>query len=175
MVHDLETLKQLNDQACSDSAARLASFNSRIRKMNETFELEGHEVPTNLGIDRLRAFYNVISDEVRELDCISTLEYQKPGADVPAVYPDMTELADCLGDIVVYVFSEARRWGIPILDVLHIIMDSQDSKLVDGKPLMAPDGSKFIKGPNFVPPEERIRQLLSKLAYKDTDLEERDE
>lgn len=127
------------------------SFIERIRKMNETFNLPSNDKPTDQGLKRLQQFYSVVSDELEELDA----GYTTDG-------PDFTALADCLGDLVVYVFSEARRWGIPLIDVLHIIMDSQDSKLVDGKPLMAPDGSKFIKGPNYAPPEERIKALLEK-------------
>ncbi len=161
MVHDLETIHKRNEQACSDSLVRMMSFVDRIKKMNETFKLESNDVPTNLGLDRLRAFKRVVADEVEEFDSVTTV--QLASFEIPTVHPDMAEIADCLGDIVVYVFSEARRWGIPLLDVLHIIMDSQDSKLVDGKPLMAPDGSKFIKGPNFVPPEKRIAELLSSL------------
>jgi hypothetical protein len=158
MVHDLETLKQLNDKACSDSAARLASFVARIRKMNETFELESNDKVTDLGYERLCLFYKVIREEVEELDDLMKVIIS---GDVVETYRiDMVGLADVLGDIVVYAFSEARRWGIPLLEVLHLIMDSQDSKLVDGKPLKAEDGSKFIKGPNYVPPEERIGKLL---------------
>lgn len=129
-------------------------FVERIKKMNETFKLPSNNRPTNQGQNRLNQFRAVLKDELDELRDVC----QRPGGP-----PDIVALADCLGDLVVYIFSEARRWGIPLIDVLHLIMDSQDSKLVDGKPLMAEDGSKFIKGPNYTPPEENIRRLLESL------------
>ena len=129
-------------------------FVHRIKKMNETFKLPSNDKPTDQGSGRLDHFYSVVSDELTELEDVYHTSYGQP---------NFTVLADTLGDLVVYIFSEARRWGIPLVDVLHIIMDSQDSKLVDGQPLMAPDGSKFIKGPNYSPPEDKIRALLEKL------------
>lgn len=129
-------------------------FISRIRKMNETFKLPSNQTLTSQGNERLDQFYTVLSDELSELEDI---DFDSTGTDQQDAF---VALADCLGDQVVYIFSEAQRWGIPLLDVLHVILDSQDSKLVDGKPLMAPDGSKFIKGPNYVPPEPKLKELL---------------
>ena len=129
-------------------------FVERIQKMNRTFKLPANIKPTDQGQPRLNDFRRVLKDELDETRDV----YQRPGGP-----PDMVALADCLGDLVVYIFSEACRWGIPLIDVLHLIMDSQDSKLVDGQPLMAEDGSKFIKGPNYAPPEENIRRLLESL------------
>ncbi len=127
-------------------------FVERIQKMNETFKLPSNDKPTDQGRPRLNQFMAVVIDELEEL-----FEVYEEGTE-----PNFVALADCLGDLVVYIFSEARRWGIPLVDVLHLIMDSQDSKLVDGQPLMAEDGSKFIKGPNYTPPEENIRRLLER-------------
>lgn len=157
------------------------TIEERIEWMNKTFELEGNDNPTDLGPIRLLKFYKTVIDEVTELlECTddetlsSSILDTDPflqGTNIDEMveackengYPqnvNLTELADVLGDLMVYIFSEARRWGIPLIEVFHIIMDSQESKLVDGKPLKAPDGSKFIKGPNFIPPEERIRALI---------------
>jgi len=130
------------------------SFEERIKKMNETFKLPSNDKPTDQEFNRLEQFHAVMIDELSELWEVYHTSYGPP---------NFVTLADTLGDLVVYVFSEARRWGIPLVDVLHIIMDSQDSKLVDGQPLMAPDGSKFIKGPNYIPPEDKIRALLERL------------
>lgn len=74
--------------------------------------------------------------------------------------PSTPHLADCFADLQVYLKSEAQRWGIPLDDITHLVLDSQDSKLVDGKPLMAPDNSKFIKGPDYQPPEKKIAEKL---------------
>lgn len=143
----------MSKSECDELKMRV--FVHRIKKMNETFKLASNDKPTDQGNDRLNQFYTVVSDELTELEDV----YQLPEGP-----PDFVTLTDTLGDLVVYIFSEARRWGIPLLDVLHIIMDSQDSKLVDGQPLMAPDGSKFIKGPNYTPPEDKIRALLEKVG-----------
>ena len=56
-------------------------------------------------------------------------------------------------------YTRARR-GIPLEDVLQIIMDSNASKLgADGKPIYDANG-KFLKGPNYWKPEPKIRELL---------------
>jgi len=129
-------------------------FVHRIKKMNETFKLASNDKPTDQGLARLEQFHKVLTDELSELQEVYHTSYGQP---------NFVTLADTLGDLVVYIFSEARRWGIPLIDVLHIIMDSQDSKLVDGQPLMAPDGSKFIKASTYTPPEDKDRPLLEKL------------
>lgn len=154
----------------------IENFLQRIERMNTTFELPSNKTLTNQGALRLLKFYKTIIDEVTELlDCTNS-EYLKENIlesdpfledDVePLLQNDLeinyVALADTLADLVVYVFSEAKRWGIPILEVLEIVMDSQDSKLVDGKPLMSKDGAKFIKGPYFEAPEPKIKQLLYK-------------
>jgi len=72
-------------------------------------------------------------------------------------------IADLLGDIIVYCRSEALKYGIPLEDVLDIIMDSNESKLgADGNPIYDANG-KFLKGPNYWKPEPRIRELLAGL------------
>lgn len=121
--------------------------------MNETFNLPVNDTPTNQGMERIYQFETVMHEELCELKAAR----QSNGLD------RLVNIADLLGDLLVYIRSEARRWGIPLEDVYNIIMDSQESKLVDGKPVMAPDGSKFIKGPHYVPPEPRIRELLHNL------------
>ena len=160
-------------------------FVHRIKKMNETFKLPSNDKPTDQGVVRLLKFYKTITDEVTELlectddetlsDHVLEVDPFLQETDIKEMVDNcqengyqqntnMTAIADCLGDLVVYIFSEARSWGIPLVDILHIIMDSQDSKLVDGQPLMTPDGSKFIKGPNYSPPEDKIRALLEKVG-----------
>ena len=158
-------------------------FVERIQQMNRTFHLECNDKPTDLGFRRLLGAYkNLVNEATEILECTddetlkddvlsgdtidifledkNDIDCLVEGYQDPSPQVNLVALADVLGDLVVYAFSEAARWGIPLTDVLHIIMDSQDSKLVDGKPVMSPDGSKFIKGPNYQPPEERIRALL---------------
>lgn len=123
---------------------------SNIQWMNETFELPSNDTPTDLGVLRLYEIESVLHEELCEI---------RKARESESV-DRLVHLADLLGDLKVFIESEARRWGIPLLSVFHIIMDSQESKLVNGKPLKSPDGSKFIKGPNYLPPEDRIRELI---------------
>jgi len=131
-----------------------ASLTDRICRMNQLFNLPTNALLTDQGNERLSTFENIMHKELTELDDVRRM---KPGLD------RFVAMADLLGDIIVYTMSEAERWGIPVIEVVHMIMDSQDTKLVDGKPVMSPDGSKFDKGPNYVPPEAMIRQLLEPL------------
>jgi hypothetical protein len=171
------------------AATPLDLFQKRIEWMNQTFELEVNEQVTNLGPIRLLKFYKTIIDEVTELlDTLDNTELRdyilendilliknnndpyyieqlvsdKNGPE-DRYYPDQVDivaLADVLGDLVVYIFSEFIRWGIPTAAILNAIMDSQESKLVNGKPVKSADGAKFVKGPYYEAPETRIEQLL---------------
>lgn len=75
----------------------------------------------------------------------------------------LTELADLLGDIIVYCASEMARYGIPQKEVLRIIMDSNFSKLdANGNPIYDENG-KVSKGPFYWKPEPQIKALLQNL------------
>lgn len=124
----------------------------RIRKMNEVFDLPSNAFVTDQGAERLKAFQQVITDEVAEL---SDAVDDKGNV-------DMVALADCLTDQLVYILSEMRRWGLPTMALFDAVMNSQDSKLVKGKAVMAADGSKFVKGPHYVPPEPDIELILQR-------------
>ena len=147
----------------------LYSFVERIKQMNLDFQpitcYNTHL--TNLGVKRLHQFHAIICKEIEEIFEASSTKHML--IDQP-VDIDFVPIADCLGDLVVFIFSEAARWGIPLLEVLSIIMDSQASKLVDGKPIPHPtEPGKFGKGPNYFPPEAKIRALLEN--YKQNNLE----
>lgn len=76
----------------------------------------------------------------------------------------LTDQADLLGDIIIYCMSEMVRLGLPILQILHIIMESNFSKLDEnGQPIYSPEG-KLEKGPNYWKPEPKIRALLIELV-----------
>lgn len=151
-------------------------FVLRIERMNLLFQIGAPSQLTNLGLSRLQQFKMVINDEVSEgrdliLQIITRLiDHDAPGGLLNAGSQDsnqrltedeMVAFADWLGDLVVYVFSEAVRWGIDLLAVLKVIMDSQDSKLgPDGQPIHDPATNKFLKGPNYVAPEAAIKNLL---------------
>jgi predicted HAD superfamily Cof-like phosphohydrolase len=133
------------------------SFAQRIAAMNAMYRLPTSDRPS-LPVDvaeRLVKFKATLLDEVHEIDEIVALS--KTGA---APTDIAVAIADLLGDIMVYCRSEALKYGLPLEDVLDIIMDSNESKLdANGNPIYDANG-KFLKGPNYWKPEPRIKALL---------------
>lgn len=135
------------------------TFAQRIAAMNAMYKLPAHSQPTLPAevADRLIRFKATLLDEVHEIDEIVQMS-QTGGAPIDIA----VAIADLLGDIIVYCRSEALKYGLPLEDVLDIIMDSNESKLgADGKPIYDANG-KFLKGPNYWQPEPRIKALLGK-------------
>ena len=135
------------------------SFAQRIAAMNAMYKLPAGDrpsVPADVA-DRLVKFKATLLDEVHEIDEIVQLS-KSGGAPIDVA----VALADLLGDIMVYCRSEALKYGLPLEDVLDIIMDSNESKLgADGKPIYDANG-KFLKGPNYWKPEPKIKELLER-------------
>lgn len=133
-------------------------FKDRIHAMNEMYKLPINTTPTLLEdpASRLKKFKATLMDEVHEIDeIVQKIEEGVPEIDVKVA------IADLLGDVIVYCRSEALKYGLPLEDVLDIIMDSNESKLgSDGKPIYDQNG-KFLKGPNYWRPEPKIKALLS--------------
>jgi len=133
-------------------------FKDRIHAMNEMYKLPINSTPTLLEdpASRLRKFKTTLMDEVHEIDeIVQKIEDREPDIDVKVA------IADLLGDVIVYCRSEALKYGLPLEEVLDIIMDSNESKLgSDGKPIYDQNG-KFLKGPNYWKPEPKIKALLS--------------
>lgn len=133
------------------------TFEQRIAAMNAMYRLPAHDRPT-LPADltgRLTKFKATLLDEVHEIDEIVQLAANGAAAADIAV-----AMADVLGDIMVYCRSEALKYGLPLEEVLDIIMDSNESKLdADGNPIYDANG-KFLKGPGYWKPEPKIRALL---------------
>ncbi|OGA21147.1 MAG: pyrophosphatase [Betaproteobacteria bacterium RIFCSPLOWO2_02_FULL_67_26] len=139
------------------------SFADRIAAMNAMYKLPAHDRPTLPAdvADRLTKFKATLLDEVHEIDEIVKLS--KEGA--PAI-DIAVAVADLLGDIMVYCRSEALKYGLPLEEVLDVIMDSNESKLgADGRPIYDANG-KFLKGPNYWRPEPRIKALLEQRAIR---------
>ena len=136
------------------------TFAQRIAAMNAMYKLPACDSPTlpdNVA-DRLVKFQATLLEEVHEIDEIVQLANSGNSAADVAV-----AIADVLGDIMVYCRSEALKYGLPLEDVLDIIMDSNESKLgADGKPIYDANG-KFLKGPNYWKPEPKIKALLDSL------------
>lgn len=139
------------------------TFAMRIAEMNAMYKLPAQPSPTLPAepADRLRKFKNTLLEEVNEIDEIVTaIDRQAEPLDI------LVAVADLLGDVIVYCRSEALKYGIPLEQVLAIIMDSNESKLgTDGKPIYDANG-KFLKGPNYWKPEPKIRELLQTVIAK---------
>jgi predicted HAD superfamily Cof-like phosphohydrolase len=134
-----------------------STFARRIAAMNAMYKLPANERPAlpEDVVGRLTKFKTTLLDEVHEIDGI--VAAAKQGA---APVDILVAMADLLGDVIVYCRSEALKYGLPLEDVLDIIMDSNESKLgADGKPIYDANG-KFLKGPNYWKPEPKIRTLL---------------
>jgi predicted HAD superfamily Cof-like phosphohydrolase len=135
------------------------SFAARIAAMNAMYKLPANDHPVlpEDAIGRLTKFKATLMDEVHEIDQIVEMAQQ----DAPQT-EILVAMADLLGDVIVYCRSEALKYGLPLEDVLDIIMDSNESKLgADGKPIYDANG-KFLKGPGYWKPEPKIKVLLER-------------
>jgi predicted HAD superfamily Cof-like phosphohydrolase len=133
-----------------------------IEHFNKIYGLEAPERPTLRAetpekmISLLRNFHDILQEEMTEVgDLVDKLE---SGKAQPVEI--LADLADWLGDIMVYCASEMRKYGLRSNDILGIIMSSNFSKLgPDGEPIYDARG-KVLKGVNYWKPEPMIRRLL---------------
>jgi predicted HAD superfamily Cof-like phosphohydrolase len=138
----------------------MSAFSDDIKKFNGMYKLPVNGTPTlEIGVpvvERLQAFKSILCEELSEIDdIIGAANSQAPTLDV------LTMLADLLGDIQVYCASEMAKFGLPLDQVLGIIMQSNLSKLgADGQPIYDERG-KVQKGPNYWKPEPAIHALLT--------------
>jgi NTP pyrophosphatase (non-canonical NTP hydrolase) len=137
------------------------TFAERIAAMNAMYKLPAHDrptLPTDVA-ERLAKFKATLLDEVYEID-----EVVRQVGEGAAPTDIAVAIADLLGDIIVYCRSEALKYGLPLEEVLDVIMDSNESKLgADGQPIYDANG-KFLKGPNYWKPEGKIRELMLKTS-----------
>ncbi|HXA46361.1 MAG TPA: pyrophosphatase [Burkholderiaceae bacterium] len=137
----------------------MSAFSEDIKKFNGMYKLPVSTKPSlDVGVpvvERLQAFKNILAEELDEIDdIVAAAEGQTPDLEV------LTMLADLLGDIQVYCASEMAKFGLPLDQVLGIIMQSNLSKLgADGLPIYDERG-KVQKGPNYWKPEPKISALL---------------
>ena len=133
------------------------SFAQRIAAMNAMYKLPANAapaVPADVAA-RLVRFKATLLDEVHEIDEI--VQFANEGGKAIDI---AVAIADLLGDVIVYCRSEALKYGLPLEDVLDVIMDSNESKLgADGKPIYDANG-KFLTGPDYWKPEPKIKALL---------------
>jgi len=139
------------------------TFYKDIEKFNKMYRLPENNAPTLHGIERLEKFKDILLEEVEEVDDIIK-QYKKHEKDLSKEnqVEVITNISDWLGDMVVYISSEAKKYGINLSETLKIIMASNFSKLgTDGKPIYDKRG-KVMKGPNYWKPEPKIKELLKK-------------
>lgn len=139
-------------------------FEQDVREMNAAYDLPVGTSPKLPGnpLERLWQFKDILQKELNEIEDIIEKAHLLLFPETKDVELDvLVDLSDLLGDLIVYCTSEAARYGIPLRDVLRAIMKSNKTKLdVDGNPIKD-ENDKFLKGPNFVPPEPEIKEILS--------------
>jgi NTP pyrophosphatase (non-canonical NTP hydrolase) len=139
------------------------NFKEDIVKMNTMFKLP---VQSAITIDqdldiKVFKFHTILTEEVDELlDIADSITYDNAPREPLATLDHYVQLADLLGDVIIYCMSEALKHGIPIDDVLKAIMESQWSKLGETGEVIKDVNGKFLKGPNYKPPEEAIKRIL---------------
>jgi predicted HAD superfamily Cof-like phosphohydrolase len=118
------------------------------------YELECNEVPTNLGTLQFMRFVSILREEFAEWqDVHGSLAEQSDET-------GLVDMADWLGDMIVYCCTQARRCGIDIGPVVQAIMESNFSKLAEDGSVIKDERGKIMKGPNFFAPEPKIRDIL---------------
>ena len=159
------SLQEVNSETTQSQPDRWQKFHDSVVKMNQTYDLPVNESPKLLPNQAIRTqqFMDILGKELAEGDDILTkLQAQETFNSEDTLYT-LTALADWYGDMIVYIVSEAVRNGIPIMDVLGLVMDSNQTKLGEyGKP-SKDENDKFLKGPFYIPPEPAIKKLLAKL------------
>jgi len=140
------------------------TFKELIKEFNSMYGLDVNDNPTLPTLERLKNFKSILSEEVEEInDIIENYESslnENQELEKEKEMELMTDISDVLGDLVVYIRSEATKYGIELEKTLDIIMQSNFSKLgEDGKPIYDERG-KVMKGPNYWKPEPKIQKLL---------------
>lgn len=120
-----------------------------VRKFNNMYGLPTPNMPTFIP-GRLEEFKSILQEEFSETEAM----HPQPSV------AHLAELADWLGDIVIYCLSEMLRYGLRPEVVLQIIMHSNFSKLgADGLPIYDAR-NKVMKGPNYWKPEPKLEAYI---------------
>lgn len=151
----------------------VTGFMMMIGLMNQTYKLPLNGVPSlDLGgeapADRVRKFMGTIAKEMAEGEEIINAMNGKDKDGNPAEFTEadiLTMLGDWLADFTVYIFSESRKYGLHLPNLIDIVMASNFSKLnTDGTPIIDEALGKFEKGPNYIKPERIIAEQISTFA-----------
>lgn len=144
-------------------------LNALMLTFNRMYGMPAPRWPTlnELGVapmTRIADFQHVLSKELSEGNAIHDAVkgvWMSPEGRQEWDLDILTDLADWLGDMIVYCASEATKYGIPIAEVLGIIMESNASKLQADGTAKFDEYGHLEKGPNYWKPEPRIRALLA--------------
>ncbi len=146
-------------------------FDLAIQAMNAMYRLPIRGFPslmpftssrgTEDALSRIQAFERTLLKEISEsTQVLARISQAQTSAAPEDVLNALVDLSDWLGDIVVYVFSEALKFGIPLQSVLRAIMESNFTKLDAQGNAHYDENGKFLKSDMFIPPEPRIRDIL---------------
>lgn len=126
-------------------------------------------------IQRIVGFIKTLEGELAEsIDIIERMrtgvtKVTVAGNEVITTYSEMdflVDMADWLGDMIVYCASEMAKYGIPQKETLDEIMKSNFSKLnLDGSVNYDATG-KVLKGPAYFKPEPQIRLVLEGIVAR---------
>lgn len=165
-INETPTLEGLNESPVT----RLAGFLKTLRnEVDEGLDIQaylivrdmlnqGHAVTSEV-VNEVLAKLKIVDDQAAKLESLIMTLVQQGDAD-EFDRQVLVALADWFGDMVVYIRSEALKFGIPLESVLACIMGSNFTKLgEDGEPIKDANG-KVLKGPNFLPPERHIYATL---------------
>lgn len=142
------------------------TFFQQVQKFNEFYKLPAPSVPTLAAIEatqpiasRLEGFFKTLQDELNEVNDLPPIS-SKPEHQLDF----LVAMADWLGDIIVYCATEAAKYGIPLEEVLSIIMESNMSKVDANGNCHYDENGKVTKnypGCQYWKPEPKIEQLLA--------------
>lgn len=139
-----------------------------VVELHEAFGLPVAWAPGVPPEERRRLRVNLLLEEVLEFakasGFIVRIGTHEDFVLTPAFPPNLTEAADALADIRYVTDGAAVEWGIPLEKCLREVHRSNMSKLGDdGRPILRDDG-KFLKGPNYTPPQlDMILELYRNL------------
>lgn len=100
------------------------------------------------------AFNLPIGDSTRTLNKLRADLIREEGREAATALEvgDLEHIAKELADLVYVTYGAALTLGIDLDAAVTAVHESNMSKLVDGKPVMRPDG-KVLKGHNYRPPD----------------------
>lgn len=143
------------------TAAISKGFDAKIQAFNRLYDLPCHRKPTMLdetraaAIMRIERFMSILREELGEgKDIMNFIDSGAEQVDV------LTDIADWLGDIMVYCASELAKYGLRSEDVLGIIMASNMSKLGEDGRVIKDERGKVMKGPGYWQPEPMIKRMI---------------